>query len=146
LENVILRQRTRKRRLKYEITGKHHGGNRRAAMWLPQVTHAEEFAIFDVADFNDIFDNAGSLYGVQPLREEQLRHIGVWNEQVAKFPRKRANEPWHGYPVWPLEIAREGRHKKPKKLRPPKEIFERMCDAKLITERQRMRLMNGDYA
>src|SRR5690348_15203767 len=109
MENVVLPQRTRKRNLQYEITAKHHGENRRAAMWLPDVTPAEEFAIFDTADFGDVCDDRGALYGVQPLAEEELRILGMWQEQVAKFPRKRRDEPWHGYPVWPLEIPRKGR-------------------------------------
>jgi hypothetical protein len=146
MENVVLPQQTRKRGFRHEITAKHHGENRRAAMWLPEVTPAEEFAIFDAADFGDIFDDRRSLYGVQPLASAELRTLGMWQEQVAKFPRKRRNEPWHGYPVWPLEIPREGRTKKPKKQRPPKEVFDRMQEASLITARQRMRLMNGEHA
>jgi hypothetical protein len=145
MENVVLPQRSRKRGLSYEISAKHHGGNRRAAMWSPEVTPAEEFAIFDAADFGDVFDGRGSLYGVEPLAQ-QLRTLGMWQEQVAKFPRKRPNEPWHCYPVWPLEIPRKGRATKPRKHRPPKEVFDRMREVGLITERQRMRLMNGEYA
>lgn len=51
MENVVLPQQTRKRGFRYEITAKHHGENRRAAMWLPEVTPAEEFAIFGRSRF-----------------------------------------------------------------------------------------------
>jgi hypothetical protein len=101
-----------------------------------------EFAVFDLADFHEIFDDRGWLYGIH-LRESVVRVLGTEGEQIAAFPSARPNEPWHGYPLWPRRmIGPENR--RGDRLRPPKAAFLRMEVVGLITQRDRKRLMKGD--
>src|SRR5437899_1758442 len=102
-ENRLHGQTTSRRQLQYEFTPKHHGGDKNAARWLSELTFEEEFSIFDLADFNEISDDAGNMYGILRDVNDKIRHIGVWNEQMAEFPSKREGEVWHGYPVYPLK-------------------------------------------
>ena len=86
----------------YQFTPKHHGMDKDAAQWLPSLTLNEEFAVFDTADTNNLTDAQGNFYGAERIGTESLRELGTRGEQVAKFPVTAANQPWHGYPAWPL--------------------------------------------
>ncbi len=124
---------------------KHHGGDRDAARWLPTLTRNEEFAVFDTADFHDLSDDVGYLYGVRKGLEGEVLELGTWGQQVAEFPFARLNAPWHGYPLYPLKEA--GPKNRPgEKHRPSKEVFLKMEAAGLITVQQRKRLRKGNHA
>jgi hypothetical protein len=96
--------RTRRNNYQYLFYQKHHGrGGDDAACWLPEIGHDEEFAIFDAADFNEISDPKDNLFGVRGRRGDgKIGVLGKFDEHVAEFPYARPEQPWHGYPVWPL--------------------------------------------
>lgn len=142
-EFLVHGQVTQRSQYRYQFTPKHHGADASAAQWLPSMTLEEEFAIFDGADPHELFDGHGSLYGVQP-GEDGLRYIGTYNQQVAEFQAGRADEAWHGYPLYPLQEGAENR--RGEKCRPEKAVFDRMVQAGIISRSQRNRLMKGDYA
>jgi hypothetical protein len=129
---------------RYQFTPKHHGADPNAAQWLPSLTLAEEFAVFDTADQHELLDEAGNLYGVQPDGEGGLVYLGTWNQQMAEFPVAREGEAWHGYPLYPVsELAPQ--KLQGEKYRPAKEIFDKMVRAGLITNRHKKRLKKGDH-
>lgn len=137
---------TRRSGFRYLFYDKHHGrGDPDASQWLPSMSRDEEFQVFDVADLHDISDDRGWLYGIRPRdRAGQIPELGTWGQQVAEFPVARLNEPWHGYPLWPLgEAGPENR--KGDKSRPVKSVFLRMEAAGLIMARERKRLNKGDH-
>ena len=52
--------------LSYCFTPKHHGGrDSRNATWLPELSRAEEFMVFDMADNHQLADASGNLYGLR---------------------------------------------------------------------------------
>lgn len=129
----------------YQFTPKHHGADTTAAQWLPSMSLEEEFAIFDEADMRDFSDEDGRLYGVQRGSEGELQFLGTWNQQVAEYPIAREGEAWHGYTLYPLvELGPESR--RGQKVRPAKEVFNKMAGAGIITRSQRRRLLKGDHA
>jgi len=134
---------TRRRNLSYQFTSKHHGGKKGQARWLPALTDAEEFSVFDQADFLEISNSKGDLFGILRDEDGELRIIGCWLEQLAKFPFTRKGTPWHGYPCWLL--SREA-PKNRKKGAPTKKIFQKLKDKGVITEQQRKRFANGGDA
>ena len=73
---VVHNQVTGRNHYRYLFTPKHHGADESAAQWLPSMSLEEEFAIFNGADQNELFDADGRLYGVQPEGGDGLRHIG----------------------------------------------------------------------
>jgi hypothetical protein len=79
---------------RYRFTPKHHGRDKKAAQWLPDMTLDEEFAVFDLADQHDVSSEDGSLYGLWPDGQGGLNDIGTWGQQVAEFPAAGENEPW----------------------------------------------------
>ena len=84
---------------------KHHGrGAPDAARWLPILSRDDEFAVFDVADREDLSDERGWLYvdAARGTRQGHIPDLGTWSQQIAEFPLARSNDPWHGYPLWPL--------------------------------------------
>jgi hypothetical protein len=140
--------RTRRGGYQYQFTPKHHGGpnsGRDAAQWLNNVSLDEEFAIFDAADEHELSDEDENLYGVEGEGPESLRHIGAWNEQVAKFPFARDSEAWHGYPVYPL-VDEGPENRRGQKGRPNGAVFTKMVRAGIISPSQRKRLMKADHA
>ncbi len=145
-ENVEHGIQTRRSGFRYLFLAKHHGGDNRAAMWLPSVNRDTEFAVFDEADFLEIFDQRGWLYGVLRDADGELQDIGTWNEQVAEFqPGRAAGEPWHGYPKWPLDDMGPANRRKPKS-RPSKQVFDRLLAVGVINRIQRKLLLNGRHA
>ena len=58
---------TRRSGYLYLFYDKHHGrGGPEAAQWLPSLSLDDEFDVFDVADRDDLSDERGWLYGMQP--------------------------------------------------------------------------------
>lgn len=130
---------------RYQFTPKHHGADPGAACWLLELTFDEEFVVFNNADRLSVCDDDGNYYGVSRSGEGELRCLGTWNQQLAKFPVARDGENWHGYPLLPLgEMGPENR--RGEKSRPAKVVFERLRQGGLITQRERKRLMRGHEA
>ncbi len=135
---------TRRSGHRYLFYVKHHGGGD-AAKWLQELTPDDEFTIFDTADFHDLSCERGWLYGVRNGLGGEVLALGTDRQQIAEFPHARSNEPWHGYPVWPLK--EEGpENRKGEKFRPAPVVFKNMEKTGLITTQERMRLMKGNYA
>lgn len=144
-EIAVHDQRTQRSAYQYQFTPKHHGAVAGTAQWLPELTLAEEFAVFDTADLHELSDDDGNLYGLARTEDGGLRYLGTWNQQLAEFPVAREGEPWHGYPLYPVnDDAPENR--RGQKHRPAKEVFAKMRNAGLITRSQRKRLMKGKHA
>lgn len=123
---------------------KHHGGDQRAAQWSTDLSHDDEFAIFDVADLHALSDERSWLYGLRRGADGRILYLGEWKQQVAEFPYARPDEPWHGYPLWPLKEQGPA-NRKGEKHRPSKEVFLKMERATLLTARDRKRLYKGDH-
>jgi hypothetical protein len=136
-------QPTHRSRYRYVFTAKHHGGGPKdAAQW--SVSLDEEFCVFDRADLHELIDDRGWLYGVLPDGDGKLRELGTWKQQIAEFPAAADGQPWHGYPLWPLnDLGPENR--RGEKLRPSKAVFLRMEHVGLISRRDRKRLFKGDH-
>ena len=137
---------TRRSGYLYLFYDKHHGrGGPEAAQWLPSLSRDDEFAVFDVADRDDLSDERGWLYGMRPRDEAgHIPDLGTWGQQIAEFPLARSNDPWHGYPLWPL--GEEGpENRKGEKGRPFKIVFLRMEVVGLITHRERKKFYKGDH-
>jgi hypothetical protein len=107
------------------------------------MTQEEEFVVFCLADYHNISNAKGDLYGVRLSPERKIISLGTREEQVAEFPLAPDGHPWHGYPVWPI-MRLDGDKKR--KYPAPKEALEKMKQAGLITEIQRKRLASGKYA
>ena len=136
---------TRRSGYRYLFTSKHHGGGSSTdSCWRSDVTHDEEFSVFDNADSFEIIDERGWLYGVLS-GDGELRDLGTWNQQIAEFPLTGAGVPWHGYPIWAVNHEAPG-NRKGEKMRPSKQVFLRLEEVGLITARQRKRLLKGDLA
>jgi hypothetical protein len=105
----------------------------------------EEFAIFDTADYHELSDDAGNLYGLEQEAPDRLRRIGAWEEQVAEFPVAREGEAWHGYPVYPL-VDQGPENRRGQKGRPDGAVFAKMVRAGIISPSQRKRLMKAHHA
>ncbi len=138
--------RTRRSGYSYQFYDKHHGrGAPDAARWLPEISHEEEFGIFDTADWNEIQDEAGRLYGVrQRNQEDVLPDLGTWGQQIAEFPVARENVAWHGYPLWSL-LQGSPENRRGEKSRPARVVFARMVAVGMLTARERKRLLKGDH-
>jgi hypothetical protein len=137
---------TRRSGHRYLFYDKHHGrGGSDAAQWLPSLTQQEEFDIFDTADEHEFSDDRGWLYGIGRDGEGNVLALGTWGQQVAEFPQARAEEAWHGYPLWPLKKLGP-QNRKGERQRPSKRVFLRMEEAGLLTSRDRKRLYKGDFA
>ena len=139
-------QPTSRNKLRYQFTPKHHGGpgSNGQAQWLLSLTFAEEFSIFDEADASETLDGKGNMYGVLRNSNGDLRDLGTWQEQLAKFPSTRSG-PWHGYPCWTINNSGPSNRRK-QELFPPKQVFDLLLKAGLISEEQRDRLKKGDHA
>jgi hypothetical protein len=135
---------TRRSGHRYLFYAKHHGRDARAAQWLPDFSHDEEFAIFDTADSHEVADEHGWLYGIRIGPGGEVLDLGTWGQQVAEFPFARQNEPWHGYPLWPLREAGPS-NRSGEKHRPSRAVFLRMEAVDLLTTRDRKRLLKGDH-
>lgn len=136
---------TRKSTYRYFFASKHHGGGTSEdARWEPSLSRKVEFSVFDDADFHDIRDNDGRYYGV--LREgKKLRKLGTWHQQIAEFPKARRGTPWHGYPIWAVDsVAPPNRASE--KVRPSRDVFDKLEEKGLISKQERKRLWRGGHA
>jgi hypothetical protein len=135
---------TRRSGYHYLFSDKHHGGGTAGdSCWSPDLSGDEEFSIFDDADWHELSDDRGWLYGILRLDAEHLRYLGTWGQQLAAFPLASPGSPWHGYPLWPLgELAPPNR--RGDKAQPSKEVFVKMERTGLINARERKRLSKGD--
>ncbi len=138
-------QRTRRSGYEYFFYDKHHKpGYSEDAQWLRDMTEAEEFAVFDLADLHEISNEKGDLYGLRLDAEGTIMALGTRGEQVAEFPVAREGHAWHGYPAWPIMWL--DRDEKKRKYPAPREALDKMQDAGLITESQGKRLARGRQA
>jgi hypothetical protein len=145
-EDIEHPTRTQRRRFRYLFTAKHHGGDKGAAMWLPEINQETEFSIFDRADLHEIADEREWLYGVLLDERGRLRNIGTWDEQVAEFQRPATDgEPWHGYPQWPVDETGPPNRRK-QSCCPDRVVFTLMMTAGIITKIQRKRRLTGRSA
>ena len=136
---------TRRSGYRYFFYDKHHGkGSADSARWHPDLSQDEEFAVFDDADFHDVSDERGWLYGLGRDGEGNVRDLGTWGQQVAEFPFARPPEPWHGYPLWPLSEAGP-QNRKGEVSRPPKGVFVKMEAEGLVSPSERKRLIKGRH-
>jgi hypothetical protein len=137
---------TQRNRYRYFFYDKHHGrGGPEAAQWSPELSEAEEFAIFDQSDVLDLSDEQGNLYGLS-IREEperQVRYLGTRRQQIAKFPFSHPGAPWHGFPLGPLERTRDGPRPPIRAL--PQDALSKMVASGLIDGQQRRRLLKGKH-
>jgi len=136
---------TRRHEYRYKFLRKHRGGHGHA-QWLLSVSQEEEFDIFDAADWLDLSDEDGNLYGAVKEGTDSLRKLGLYEEQIAKFwNRSNRQLEWHGFPVW--TINHKGKQKQRGRSgtndRPPKEVFDKMMNVGLIDLRTRLRLYGG---
>ena len=136
---------TRKRKYRYCFYVKHHDGSKNWAQWLPEISHEEEFRIFDDADYYDLCDDSRrALYGLRRSQDGRVLKLGTRDELVAEFPWAGDENAWHGYPLWPMLRLEDG-GRQIKKRRPAKEVFRKMEEAKLINGRDRRRLERGKH-
>jgi hypothetical protein len=101
--------------------------------------------VFDDADYHEIAAEDGSLYGVRRTDDGKLRFLGTWEQQLAEFPSAREGQPWHGYPLLPVNDEGPD-NRRGENFRPTKDVFRKMEEAGLITKQQRKRLMRGKHA
>ena len=130
-------ERTRRSNFEYLFTDKHHGGDRNAARWSPELSEAQEFSVFDEADWHELSNSEGWLFGVLRL-ESDLSVLGTKGELVAGFDPGNGQQPWHGYPVYPLKSGDQ-------KGRPEKVVFARMVQIGMITLREKKRLLKARH-
>ena len=129
----------------YCFSVKHHRlDDSNDAQWLRELRRDEEFGIFALADERDLSDESGNLYGLRLGINGEVLELGTRGQQIAKFPLAHPNQPWHGYPLWPLKPYAGGSNRGAKKVQPSKLVFVTMERAGLLTERNRKRLQKGD--
>jgi hypothetical protein len=137
---------TRRSGYRYLFSDKHHGGGAKSdSRWLPDLIRDEEFSIFDAADWHELSDDRGWLYGILRSNEGQVRYLGTWGQQVAAFPFARPGAPWHGYPLGPVKTDLAPPNHRGDDVKPSMEVFLKMERAGLISGRQRKRLQKGRH-
>ena len=142
--DLVHPKKTRRSDYLYLFTSKHHGGGTSEdSRWANSITPDEEFAVFDNADWFVIEAESGWLYCVWK-EDGELHDLGTWAQQIAEFPKPRANDPWHGYPIWAINEGAPN-NRRGEKMRPTKQVFMKLQTAGLITKRQRKRLWKGDH-
>src|SRR5262249_10901101 len=130
----------------YQFTAKHRGGGTSDdARWADELSRDDEFSVFDDADFHDISDEDGRLYGVFRTQDGVLRDLGTWRQQMAEVPRPSGGSPWHGYPIWAVNDEAPP-NRSGQQMRPAKVVFDMLLEAGLITTRDRRRLLKGRHA
>jgi hypothetical protein len=137
-------ERTRKEKSYFFYIKHHRPEDQSNSQWSPEVTQAEEFAIFDDADWHDFLDERQWLYGIQRVSESQVRTLGTWGQQMAEFPHARENESWHGYPLWPLRVQGP-ENRRGDVGRPSRAVFLRMEAVGRLTPAERKRLFGGKH-
>jgi hypothetical protein len=138
-------ERTRRSDFRYCFYVKHHGrGAPNASQWAEDVSRQDEFGIFDEADWHDLSDSEGDLYGLRRSAEGDLLDLGTHGEQIAKFWRPSTdNQPTHGFPMWPVaEDSSDNR----KKQSAPVAALSKMVEQGLLLPSHYKRLRKGKYA
>jgi hypothetical protein len=138
-------ERTRRNGFRYCFYVDHHGrGSPDDSQWAEDVGREEEFGIFDEADWHDLSDSKGHLYGVRRSPEGEILDLGTKGEQIAKFWRPSANnQPTHGFPLWPVaEDSSDNR----KKQSAPIAALSKMVEQGLLLPSLYSRLRKGKYA
>ncbi len=134
---------TRRGRFRYFFYDKHHTPNNTAdAQWSESLTQAEEFAIFDQADFEQIRVANGDLFGIWKTSTGEIRALGTEQQEIAKFPVTKSLRAWHGYPLWPLSSSGANERNR---LPIPKAALRLMEARGWISEVQRRKLEKGKY-
>jgi hypothetical protein len=100
--------------------------------------------VFDLADFHDLSDVDGCLYGVLRTAEGEVQFLGTRDEQLAEFPVARVGEAWHGYPVYPLANA-QAHGRGGAAGRPAKSVFAKMQREGVLSRTECRRLMKGKH-
>ena len=135
---------TRLNKYRYFFYEKHHrNGPSEDAQWLgqPELSRDNEFQVFDDADFHNIADTNGNLFCVRRKIDESVPTLGTRGEQVAQFPVNNSSTPWHGYPIWPILIRRDG-----DSLRPVEpDVLKIMVEANFIEQNEKRRLLKGKH-
>lgn len=143
---TIHKQLTRRSSYSYAFTPKHHGGGLpTVARWHPNVSRQDEFDVFDTADFHNLSDQRGWLYGFLVDQQNRFLAIGTLFQQIAEFPKSRLNQPWHGYPIWPIKKHSGPFGRRSQKMRPDKTVFQQMLTKQLISPPQMRLLQRGDF-
>lgn len=147
-DEAIHDQATRRSHLTYCFTAKHHGaGLKSDSRWSPALSRQEEFAVFDMADENQLSDADGNLYGLRIAglgEQRRILALGSRNELIARFWAEDAEAPWHGHPLWPV-ITRDSLNRKKQGNAPPKAVFDRMVEANVLTEVQAARIRTARH-
>ena len=132
---------TRRRGLFYCFSTKHHGsGASDASQWIMGLEPSDEFAIFDQADWHDLADPKGNLYGLR-ISGDAILDLGSLGEKVAKFWMAHEGQSWHGFPLYPL--APQGPANR-RQAPFPRDVLKRMENEGLLRPEQRRRLEKGD--
>lgn len=147
-EDDLYPQCTTRSHLIYCFYAKHHGaGSATDGRWLPELTRADEFAVFEMADYNDLGDEEGNLYGLRIVvidEKQRIKVLGTRYELIARFWAAEGQAHWHGHPLWPI-LEKGSSNRKNQRYRPPTEVFDRMLESGLITRTQSRRLKTGNH-
>ena len=71
---------TARNEYRYQFTPKHHGADKTASQWLPSLSLEAEFAVFNLADEHELFDEGRRLYGIQRDSKDGLSYLGTYNQ------------------------------------------------------------------
>ena len=134
---------THRSQLRYCFYFAHHGrGTRDDSQWIEDLSEAEEFSVFDLADRHEIADPKGHLYGVRVGPDPHtILDLGTEGEQIALFWKAHEGHPWHGFPLWPLGNDEPANRRK---VVVPKAVLVRFEQVNLLLPDQRKRLQKGD--
>ena len=110
----------------------HRGDRPQKSTWLREVPPPTEYDIFCWADTGDWRDDSGHYWGI---RDGGRAALGCRGERLAKFPCcLNPSDPWHGYPVSPLEDG--------ERAAPPGDFVERWRIAGIINRTIRRRILS----
>ncbi len=128
---------------RYYFHRKHHGGGSPTdACWHPSITRQEEFTIFEISAQLDLSDARGNLYNVSRAADGGIRELGIFHEQIARFWKPVASEPWHGHPLWPV-VTDLPTNRGSQAYRPDTSVFSKLVEQRVLSERDSHRLRSG---
>ena len=107
LAGVVLGPTSKKKMYVSAYIHRGHRPKSKKARWRDDLTVAEEFGLFEVADDGGWRCSRGHMWA--PGEHEGARRLGTKAERLAKFPRNTSTAPWHGYPVSPRLDGSRGR-------------------------------------
>ena len=148
-EKDIHDQRTKERLYFYCFTPKHHDRCAKSdSRWLKEMPRPEEFQVFNMADYHELKDADGDLYGLRisgAPGSRRLLELGDKHEQVARFwAEGRPTDPWHGHPLWPLR-SRDAGNRAKQNCCPPVEVFDLMVEKGILPATKANRLKTGKH-